>query len=289
MRGRKILKRLGWTIFSLFALIGVLFTGVFAAMQFGLLNVRGSIAERNQFFGPVAKIVRTDSCVQSNSDGSSSGSCQWNQSEEWVVVRDGLQKDQTLINQVASQTSVSPRMIASAVAPEQLRFFTSDRETFKKYFEPLKILGSLSKFSLGVSGIKQTTANKIEQYAVDSGSPFYPGKGYDQLISYPAGSAHAKLQYDRLTDSKNHYYAYLYTALYIKEIESQWQKAGYDITSRPDILVTLFNIGFSQSKPKDTPQIGGSPITVGDKIYSFGDIGSRFYQSDELVKEFPRT
>jgi hypothetical protein len=30
-----------------FAIVGVIFTGVFVAMQFGLLNVRGSISERN--------------------------------------------------------------------------------------------------------------------------------------------------------------------------------------------------------------------------------------------------
>ena len=34
----------------LFALIGLAFTGVYVAMQFGLLNVPGSIAERNAFF-----------------------------------------------------------------------------------------------------------------------------------------------------------------------------------------------------------------------------------------------
>ncbi len=53
-------------------------------------------------------------------------------------------------------------MIASVVVPEQTRFFTSNREVFKRYFEPLKILGSLSQFSLGVSGIKEDTAIQIE-------------------------------------------------------------------------------------------------------------------------------
>ena len=65
-------------------------------------------------------------------------------------------------------------MIVATVAPEQIRFFTSNRESFKKYLEPLKILVSLSKFSLGVSGIKQETANKIEEYANNPTSPFYP-------------------------------------------------------------------------------------------------------------------
>lgn len=40
-----------FALVGLFALIGLLFTGVFVAMQFGLLNVQGSIAERNSFFG----------------------------------------------------------------------------------------------------------------------------------------------------------------------------------------------------------------------------------------------
>lgn len=287
-RGRKILKRTGFTVLCIFALIGMAFTGVFVAMQYGLLNVRGSIDERNSFFGAVPKVIRQSSCVSQNTDGSVAGTCPWNQSQEWLVVREGLKKDQLVIDKAAAETGVSSRMIAAAVAPEQLRFFTSDRETFKKYFEPLKVLGTLSKFSLGVSGIKQTTAVKIERNTVDTGSPFYPGVGYDSLITYPAGSSHSQTQYKRLTDSKDHYYAYLYTALYIKEIEAQWQKEGYDISQRPDILVTLFNIGFDQSKPKDTPKIGGAPITVGQKTYSFGDIGSLFYQSDELASEFPR-
>ncbi len=37
-------------VVAIFAIVGVLFTGVFVAMQFGLLNVRGSIADRNGFF-----------------------------------------------------------------------------------------------------------------------------------------------------------------------------------------------------------------------------------------------
>lgn len=288
MSARTLLKRTGFAVIGLFAAIGFLFTSVFVAMQFGLLNVRGSVTERNAFFGAVPKITRQNSCITKASDGAVAGTCPWNQSQEWLVVREGLKKDQTVINQVAGQTGVSSRMIAAAVAPEQLRFFTSERETFKKYFEPLKVLGSMSKFSLGISGIKQTTAVKIERNLVDKGSPFYPGPGYDKLIDYPVGSSHSKLQFTRLTDSKNHYYAYLYTALYLKEIEAQWASEGYDITARPDILVTLFNIGFEQSKPKDTPQMGGAPITVGQKTYSFGNIGSLFYQSDELVSEFPR-
>lgn len=41
------MKKLLMVIIILFALIGLVFTGVFVAMQFGWLNVRGSIDARN--------------------------------------------------------------------------------------------------------------------------------------------------------------------------------------------------------------------------------------------------
>jgi hypothetical protein len=262
-------------VVGLFACIGVLFTVVFVGMQFGLFDVRGSIADRNQFFGPVAS--STPPCVDTTKT-----TCQWTQTPEWAVIQGGLLKDTPVIAKVSAETGVSERMIAAVVVPEQIRFFTSDREVFKRYFEPLKILGSLSKFSLGVSGIKQDTATAIEQYAGDPSSPFYPGPGMSALISYPPVANHDTELYNRLTDAKNHYYSYLYTALYIKEVEAQWQKAGFDISQNPNVVTTLFNIGFQGSHPNATPSAGGSPITTGGTIYSYGQLGANFYTSNEL-------
>ena len=67
----------------------------------------------------------------------------------------------------------------------------------------------------------------------------------------------------------------------------QWKRSGFDISDRPDLLFTLFNVGFPQSKPKADPKCGGSHITVADKIYTFGAIGFDFYYSGELAEEFP--
>jgi hypothetical protein len=213
--------------------------------------------------------------------------CPWNKSEEWGVVRAGLSKDSAVIDKVAVETGVPARMIAAAVAPEQLRFFSSERESFKKYFEPLKTLGSMSQFSLGVAGIKQATADHIEQYTIDTNSPYYAGPGMSTLVAYPGGIKKDSVLYDRLSNSKNHYYSYLYAALFIKEIENQWQKQGFDITARPDVVTTLFNIGFEASKPKANPQIGGTPITLNRTGYTFGELGTAFYLSDELTAVFP--
>lgn len=272
-------------IVVLFALVGLLFTAVFVAMQFGLLNVRGAIDERNQFFtaGDSAAQVATVPCIQTELTN-----CPWHETPEWEVVEGGLRKDAPIIMRVADETGVDARLLAAAVIPEQLRFFTSEREVFKRYFEPLKILGSLSQFSLGVSGIKQETAKEIERHAMDATSPLYPGPTYAAYIQYPEGVDQDVELYNRLTDAKNHYYSYLYTALYIREIEAQWERAGFSLSDKPDIVITLFNIGFEHSNPNANPAAGGASITVGGRSYPFGVLGGEFYHSGELLEVFPR-
>jgi hypothetical protein len=52
--------------------------------------------------------------------------------------------------------------------------------------------------------------------------------------------------------------------------------------------VTLFNLGFGASIPKAAPQAAGAPITIGGQTYSFGDLGASFYNSKELLTEFPQ-
>ena len=300
---KNIFKKSIIVIILLFAFIGVAFTGVFFAMKFGFTNVRGSIEERNSFFGAVPKIAQlTDDTSGSTTPSEQVGNgckdgldqnkpCEWSDTVQWQVVKGGLSKDQAVIAKVARETGVSSRIIAAAVMPEQMRFFAenSNREVFKRYFEPLKILASLSQFSLGVSGMKQKTAEDVQRYATDPTSPFYPGDGAGVLIAYSSSTMNKDQElYNRLTDEKDHYYSYLYTALYLKEIEAQWKIAGYDVHSRPDVLVTLFNLGFNSSQPKANPQVAGAPITIGGQRYSFGDLGATFYHSDELLTEFPK-
>ncbi|MES2994626.1 MAG: hypothetical protein V4681_01130 [Patescibacteria group bacterium] len=281
-------RRTIFILIGLFALVGLAFTAVFIAMQFGLLNVRGSILERNQFFAnaasaPVSPAALAQPCVDATKN-----ECDWSETPEWVVVAGGLEKDALIIERVAKETDVDARLIAAAVIPEQLRFFTSEREVFKRYFEPLKILGSLSQFSLGVSGIKQETAREIEHHALDAASPFYPGAKYASLIEYPKGTNTDAELYKRLTDAKDHYYSYLYTALYIKEIESQWERAGFRNELTPAIAITLFNIGFERSNPNPAPVAAGASIQVGGRAYPFGVLGGEFYRSEELTHIFPR-
>ncbi len=285
---KRFLKIGAYVVVIGFALVGLAFTTIFIGMQSGVFNVRGSIAGRNAFFlGTTTPSGSTPAAPATPCDDTAQKVCDWNATPEWNVVKGGLIKDQALIARVASETGVPARLIASAVIPEQIRFFTAEREVFKRYFEPLKILGTLSQFSLGVSGIKPDTAKQIEIYANDPTSPFYPGDGIAALIAYKPTDNHDNTLYARLTDEKNHYYSYVYTAIFIKELASQWKASGYDIMRTPGAVVTLFNIGFGKSNPNPNPQTAGAPITVGGTTYSFGELGEKFYSSEELLAEFP--
>lgn len=210
----------------------------------------------------------------------------WPNNPEWKIIKEAIAKDQDLINEVASLTKIDPRLIISNLVVEQLRLYNSQRELYKKFFEPLKILANANKFSLGVMSIKEETALQIEKHLKDSSSPFYLGSENENILSYTTTPESGNERYNRLTSS-NHYYNYLYGAIYLKQFLIQWQQAGFDISNRPEILGTLFNLGFNQSNPNIDASVGGSSISIGSTTYSFGRLAGEFYYSGEMLDVFP--
>jgi len=210
----------------------------------------------------------------------------WMNMEEWRDYKIIMQKEYKLLDSVGRLTGVEPRLIAAMLTAEQIRLFDNNREAYKKWIGPLKILSVQSKFSWGVTGIKPETAMKIEKFIKTDTSVFYPGKKYEHLLDFRTQDID-KERFDRLTDFHNHYYSYLYAAMNIRMLVSQWKKAGYDITDRPEIIATLFNVGFEASKPKPNPRVGGSGIMIKGTRYTFGAVAYEFYYSGELTDLLP--
>jgi len=210
----------------------------------------------------------------------------WMNISEWADFKIAVSKDKALIDSVADLTDVEPRLIVAVLVGEQIRLFNSDREMYKKWIGPLKILSVESTFSLGVTGIKVATAETIERNLKDPESVFYLGSKYEHLLDFQTASVEDE-RFKRLTSYKNHFYSYLYAALNIKEIKMQWERAGFPIDNRPEILATLYNIGFEVSVPKANPVVGGATVMVHDKPYSFGAIAYEYYYSGELFDLFP--
>jgi hypothetical protein len=210
----------------------------------------------------------------------------WMNIGEWQIFKEAVAKDKYLIDSVAYLTGVEPRLIVSVLVGEQIRLFNSNREAYKKWIGPLKILSVETTFSLGVTGIKVPTAQMIERNLKDTSSVFYLGKQYENLLDFNTNAISTE-RFNRLTDYKNHFYSYMYAALNVKQMKVQWEKAGYPIDNRPEILATLFNIGFEQSIPKENPIVGGSGINIRGEKYSFGAVAYEFYYSGELFDLFP--
>lgn len=211
---------------------------------------------------------------------------EWMNMPEWETFKVAVEKDKALIDSAARLTDVEPRLIVSCLVGEQIRLFNSDREAYKKWIGPLKVLSVESKFSLGVTGIKDFTAVKMEAALKDSTSIYYLGKQYENLLDFKTENIEQE-RFDRLTSYRDHFYSYLYAAVFIKQVKMQWERKGFPIENRPEILATLFNVGYPQSVPKKNPRVGGSTIVIREKSYTFGMIAYQFYYSGEIADLFP--
>lgn len=210
----------------------------------------------------------------------------WMNTVEWEALKTAILRDSTMIRRAGEICGVEPRLIVGCLVGEQIRLFNSKRELFKKYLGPVKVLSVQSQFSYGVNGVKEFTARTVEEHLKDPRSPFYMGKHYENILDFETND-HDNERYKRLVDYRNHLYSYIYTGCILHQTMVQWKRAGYDISNRPDVLFTLFNVGFAQSKPNPNPRCGGSHITVDGHIYTFGAIGFDFYYSGELARTFP--
>ena len=75
----------------------------------------------------------------------------------------------------------------------------------------------------------------------------------------------------------------------IRQYQAHWEHAGFSLAYRPEIIGTLFNLGYEKSKPSAHPKVGGSDFMVANRMYTFGGLCYEFYYSGELQHLFPLT
>lgn len=218
----------------------------------------------------------------------------WTNIVEWKYFKEAVSKDKKYIDSAAKVAGVEPRYIVACLVGEQVRLFNSRRERFKSLVAPLKTLALETNHSYGVTGIKENTARNIEYYLIDSTSKYYLGKNFEHVLDYDSTVNYRNKHNDtnsvriqRLVQYKDHYYSYLYAGLFIKQIKMQWQRAGFPIDDRPEILASIFNLGYVKSVPKKNPSVGGSSFKIRDQEYTFGSVAYEFYYSGEMADIFP--
>jgi hypothetical protein len=222
----------------------------------------------------------------------------WANCREWKQFCNAVKADKRAIDSVSKLTGVESRFIVMCLVGEQVRMFNSGREAFKKYVTPFNHLILPTNRGYGVTGILEHTALKIERNVFDKKSIFYAGDYFQNVVnlkdSFPelvndTIASHKHLTIQRLIKRGDHYYSYLYTAFFLRQFQAHWVKEGFTLENRPEILGTLFNLGYQKSKPKKNPEVGGSNFKVGGIEYTFGGICYEFYYSGELQDEFPLT
>lgn len=272
-----MLKKIFTIIVYVFAAIGFLLVAGYFAVRFGLTDEPGIIdMQRETFLGASVR-------------GGATLAGPWGQSEEWRVLEEAIRRDEAVVKRAAEDAGVHPRLIVANLVAEQLRLFFTEREAYKQFFYPLKILGPQTKFSWGVMGMKEETAILVERHLEDSSSPFYLGSPYEHLLNFPSGTTNVQqARFTRMTDQHDHYWSYLYAGLYLAQMEQQWTQAGFPIGNDIGILSTLYNIGFARSVPKADPRVGGAALAIGHDTYSFGGLAEEFYESGLLTDIFPR-
>lgn len=289
---KSIFKKILKIIVYIFAIWGFLLTFVFFAMKFGFTKAKSAIDNESEYFKKLylekKENINSIKIKEDNKNISIKNFEYIKSLSEWDTVEKGILKDKELIKKVSDEIGIEERILISPLVVEQLRLMTSEREVFKRYFEPLSILGNQTQFSLGIYGIKEETAEKIENNLKNKESKFYLGKDFENILDYRENVNINKERINRLTNEKDHYYSYLYAAIYLKQILNSWKNAGYDINDRPEILSTLYNIGFENSRPNADPKVGGAEINLYENKFTFGSLAFYFYFSEEMMGVFPR-
>jgi hypothetical protein len=216
----------------------------------------------------------------------------------WNTFCNAVRKDKAAIDSAARIAGVESRMIVMCLVGEQVRMFNASRERFKQYVYPFNSVILPNNRGYGVTSILEHTALRIERQLVDKNSKFYPGDYFYKCLNTTDAApglvvdsikAHQHKTIQRLIKGGDHFYSYLYTAFLIRQYQAHWQREGFDLSYRPEIVGTLFNLGFDKSKPKKNPEVGGSSFKVGDKEYTFGGLCFEFYYSGEMMQDFPIT
>lgn len=263
------------SIILLFALIGFVLVCGYFAMKLKLTNTKGTIDTESKNF-----------VVQNIQKEKTYADFPLAHTPEWNAFKQAVAKDKTIIDTITKETGIPGRLLITILVPEQMRLFHSNRPIFKSVFEPLKVLGSQSQFSWGIFGIKDETARATEDHLTDTSSPFYLGPSFQHMLDFKTNDSDQE-RFQRIIDEHDHTYSYLYTAIYLAQIKHQWKKAGFPIDTQPELLATLWNLGFEKSKPNNNPQSGGAVLDINGSTYSFGALAKSFYYSDELLELFP--
>jgi len=198
-----------------------------------------------------------------------------------------------IIKNISNITWIDYKLILSSIAVEQLRYLTTNRGYAKKLIKNNNYLTSFTKFSYWLGWIKTHTFNNINHWISKYNSNLYLNYYYPQekktikdkeelnkLYSNEKKIEENKEKKDeeKIKEILESRYGWtLYTAWLLYSIKKKWKLAWFDISDRPWVILTLYNMG-NNKVPHWKPALGWSLIAVteDEKLY-FWEIGFIFF------------
>ncbi len=177
--------------------------------------------------------------------------------------------NKSLILEASKNFNIDPSYLAAIIYVER----TSNYDWKDKALDALIAKRGYNS-SVGFCQVKIKTAYWIETQLNDSSSIFCPGEKYVGLLKL---STSAKELLTKLEDdSLNIFYA----AAYLRIIQNYWDKQGFNIDNKPDILGTLYSIGmFGDDGKARKPHANPKANWFGEKVKSSLFLFEALFQS----------
>ena len=184
------------------------------------------------------------------------------------------------INKYSNELGVDARIVAGVIYVEMFRNLTTEKGFIEQKLESRHVTRTLLKIkghTVGIGQIHMQVMERCIENFNNPNSPFYMGKEFENYVTWK--------DFDKAEEAKNyvdelgiHHSEYTnpdaqikFVAAMIAQLQTQWKNAGYDISDKPEILGTLYNLGFDKSNPKANPRSGGSINFIFGKEMRFGD------------------
>ncbi len=210
------------------------------------------------------------------------------QKEAEKSVNEQLKKLAPSINKYSKELGVDPRIVGGVIYVEDFRSLTTPKGFIEGKLEGrwiTRMLLEMKGATIGVGQMSREEMWRIIKNFNDANSKFYMGKNFENYVTEKDFENSEKgIEY-----VKNGIHGYVFTdpdvqvkfvASMIAQFQAQWKNEGYDISDKPEILGTLYNIGFKNSNPKKDPQSGGSMNFIFGKQMNFGDATKAWHDSN---------
>jgi len=180
-----------------------------------------------------------------------------------------MNKKRNHILDACSKMDLDPRLLVSVLYAER----RSNINMLDDYEDMFAYLGNNT--SIGLGQIRLDTAKWILEKATDSTHVYgLPAKCRTFI---PKAVGRYQLQSLLQSDSTN----VLLTAIHLKQILLRWERAGYPLDNRPDIVATLYTYGLYDRETGQELAPHANPVSN-----TLGMLASRFYTSNTLINLF---